>query len=180
MELHFSLKSTALFIEKHCAFMELCFSLRSTALFIELCFSLKSIALFMKSTALFMTLHFSLKSTVLFMKLCFSLKKHCAFHWKVTKTADSTQISHYDLVFHRVQSREGQLGISYILVVFGGACMCIWCMNAHICLHCVLNWLLSRPFDLILSLYTQLTPFKTICPNFIIAYPIDSFQDHLT
>ena len=54
------------------------------------------------------------------------------------QTADSTQISHLDLVFHRVQ-REGQLGISYILVVFGGAhvfggaCMCMWCMYGHIC-----------------------------------------------
>ena len=54
---------------------------------------------------------------------CFSYEKHCAFHekrcfsWKVLhfsyekhlkslKTADSTQISHLDLVFHRVQ-REG-------------------------------------------------------------------------
>ena len=25
---------------------------------------------------------------------------------------------------------------------------------------------------------TQLTPFKTIWPNFIIVYPIDAFQDH--
>ena len=100
-----------------------------------------------------MGLHFSLKSTVLFimlfMELCFSLKstafhetalfteKHCTFHCKATKTADSTQISH-DLVFHRVQ-RDDQLGISYIVVVFGGVCMCIWYMNAHICLHYVLN-----------------------------------------
>ena len=41
-------------------------------------------------------------------------------------------------MFHRVQ-REGQLGISYILVVFGnahvfgGACMCMWCMYTHVC-----------------------------------------------
>ena len=47
-------------------------------------------------------------------------------------------------------------------------------------LYCVPNWLLSRPFDPIVSLCTQLTPFKTIWPNFIIVYPIDSFQDHLT
>ena len=43
------------------------------------------------------------------------------------------------------------------------------------------NWLLSRPFDLILSLCTQnwllSRPFDL---NFIIVYPIDSFQDHLT
>ena len=44
--------------------------------------------------------------------------------------------------------------------------------------YCVPNWLLSRPFDLILMLCTQLTPFKTLQPNFIIVYPIDSFQDH--
>ena len=77
----------------------------------------------------------------------------CAFHvksaWKATKTADSTQISHFDLVFHRVQ-REGQLGIYLnFLVVFGGAhmclvmhvvhmcacgaCMCIWYIYAHMC-----------------------------------------------
>ena len=47
-------------------------------------------------------------------------------------------------------------------------------------LCCVPNWFLSRPFDLILLLCTQLTPFKTIWPNFIIVYPIYSFQDHLT
>ena len=46
--------------------------------------------------------------------------------------------------------------------------------------YCVPNWLLSRPFDLILSLCTLLTPFKTIWPNFIIVYPIDSFQDPMT
>ena len=33
-------------------------------------------------------------------------------------------MSHFHLVFHRVQS-EGQLGISYILVVFGGAHVCL-------------------------------------------------------
>ena len=42
--------------------------------------------------------------------------------WKATKTANSTQVSHFDLVFHRVQ-REGQLGICYILVIFGGICV---------------------------------------------------------
>ena len=46
--------------------------------------------------------------------------------------------------------------------------------------HCLTYWLLSRPFDLILSLCTQMTPFKTFWSNFIIVYPIDSFQDHLT
>ena len=54
------------------------------------------------------------------------------------------------------------------------------CFQDHMTwfLHCVHNWLLSRPFDLILWLCTQLRPFKTIWPNFIIVYPIDSFQDH--
>ena len=47
-------------------------------------------------------------------------------------------------------------------------------------LYCLPSWLLSRPFDLFLSLCTLLTPFKTIWPNFIIVYLIDSFQDHLT
>ena len=47
-------------------------------------------------------------------------------------------------------------------------------------LYCVPNWLLSRPFDIILSLCTQMTPFKTIWHHFITVYPIDSFQDHLT
>ena len=46
-------------------------------------------------------------------------------------------------------------------------------------LNCVPNWLLSRPFDIILSLCTQKTHFKTIWPDFCIVYPIDSFQDHL-
>ena len=55
-------------------------------------------------------------------------------HWKATKTADSTQMSHFDLVFHRIQ-REGQLCISYVLVVFGGD-MCIWwCMHVHIYMY---------------------------------------------
>ena len=54
-------------------------------------------------------------------------------------------------------------------------------------LHSIRNWLLSRPYHLIFVLYdmifglcTQLTPFKTIWPNFINVYPIDSFQDHMT
>ena len=68
-------------------------------------------------------------------------------------------------------------------------------------LHCVPKWLLSRPFDLILSMCTkidslsgpydliftlctyflsmctQLIPFKTIWPDL---YPIDFFLDHMT
>ena len=46
--------------------------------------------------------------------------------------------------------------------------------------HWAPNWLLSRPFDLLLSLGTQLSPFKIIWPFLIIVYPINSFQDHLT
>ena len=41
-------------------------------------------------------------------------------------------------------------------------------------------WLLWRPFNLILSLCTQLSPFKTIWPDFYIVYPNESFQEHLT
>ena len=47
-------------------------------------------------------------------------------------------------------------------------------------IKCASNWLLSRPFDPIFVLCTQLAPFRTIWPNFIIVYPIDSFQDHIT
>ena len=57
----------------------------------------------------------------------------------------------------------------------------LYCMTWF--LDCVHNWLISRPFDLILSMCTQLTPFKTIWMEFYIVYPIypnDSFQDHLT
>ena len=49
-----------------------------------------------------------------------------------------------------------------------------------IVLHIVPNWSISRPYDLTFVLFTWLTPFKTIRPNFIYVYPIDSFQDHLT
>ena len=44
-------------------------------------------------------------------------------HLKSNKKQLIQQISHFDLVFHRVQ-REGQLSISYILVVFAGA-LCV-------------------------------------------------------
>ena len=46
-------------------------------------------------------------------------------------------------------------------------------------LHCVPNWLLSRPYELIFVLSTQLTPFKTICPDIIIVHLVDFFQNHL-
>ena len=85
---------------------------KSAALFTFYCafhwkalhFSLKSSVFF---TALFMkALHFSLKST----KSTALFTFRCTFHWKApcfsmksTKTTDSTQISQFDLVFHRVQ-----------------------------------------------------------------------------
>ena len=47
-------------------------------------------------------------------------------------------------------------------------------------LHCLHNWLLSRPFDLILSMCTQLTPFKTIWPEFYIVYLLLSMCTQLT
>ena len=52
--------------------------------------------------------------------------------------------------------------------------------DLNFCIIVFPNWFLSRPFYLILSLGTQLTPFKTIWPEFCIVYPINSFQDHLT
>ena len=78
-------------------------------------------------------------------------EKCCAFHWKplcfsLKSNKNSwfkTQISHFDLVFRRVQ-REGQLDISYILVVFGGvcgACMCKWYTYTHILTwFCLFSW----------------------------------------
>ena len=69
--------------------------------------------------------------------------------WKPLKSkkkktpADSTHISYYDLVCCRVQ-REGQLDISYILVVLGGvcgACMFKWYMYTHILTwFCCFSW----------------------------------------
>ena len=94
---------------------------------------------------------------LVFMKSGTFCMKNCTFHekykkstwkqlkrtWKTTKTADSTQISHFDMVFHRVQ-REGQLSISYILVVFGGvngACMFKWYMYTHkLIWFCWFSW----------------------------------------
>ena len=67
--------------------------------------------------------------------VCFHEKWHFFMKstWKATKTSDSTQISHFDLVFHRVQ-REGQLGICYILVIFGGICIHTY-WPALVCFH---------------------------------------------
>ena len=59
----------------------------------------------LKSAVLFSTFH----GVVLFTEKC------CTFHWKATKTADSTRISHYDLVFQRVQ-REGQLITQWFII----------------------------------------------------------------
>ena len=89
----------------------------------------------------------SMKSGTLFMKSDISHEKHMKSTWKATKTSDSTQISHFDPVFHRVQ-REGQLGLSYILVVFGGtcgACMCEWYMYTHILTwFCLFSWKMAH------------------------------------
>ena len=64
-------------------------------------------------------------------------------HMKSNKNSWFKQISHYDLVFCRVQ-REGQLDISYSLVVFGGvcgACMFKWYMYTHILTwYCWFSW----------------------------------------
>ena len=46
-------------------------------------------------------------------------------------------------------------------------------------LYCIPNWRLSRPFDQILLLCTQLTAFKTTWPNLINVYLINSFQDNM-
>ena len=47
------------------------------------------------------------KSMCFLWKACTFCEKYLCFSWKATKTVDSTQIFHFDLVFHRVQ-REGQ------------------------------------------------------------------------
>ena len=82
---------------------------------------------------------FSWKVVLFVQKPALSMKST----WKATKTADSTQISHYDLVFCRVQ-KEGQLDISYILVVFGGvcgSCMFKWYMYTHtLTWFCWFSW----------------------------------------
>ena len=73
----------------------------------------------------------------LYEKHCAFCEKCCAFcekkHWKATKIADSTQSSHLDLMFHRVQ-REGQLCIFYVLVMFGGAHVCLLVHVVHVCI----------------------------------------------
>ena len=92
----------------------------------------------------------------LYEKHCAFHEKHCAFHekhlksekqhWKATKTADSTQISHLDLVFHRVQ-REGQLCMFWwCLVVHMCVCWCMWCMYVyvvHLCTHICVWWCMN-------------------------------------
>ena len=76
---------------------------------------------------------------------------HCAFHWNV-------------------------LCISVLLFKTIWPDVCIVYLNHSF----QTTWLLSRPYDLILVLCTQLTTFKTIWSNFITLNPIDCFQDHLT
>ena len=72
-----------------------------------------------------------MKSGTFYEKYMKTTEKHLKGNKKAT---DSTHISYYDLVFCKVQ-REGQLDISYILVVLGGvcgACMFKWYMYTHI------------------------------------------------
>ena len=104
----------------------------------------------MKTIAVFM------KSGGFCEKWQFSPEKWKA-QWKAPKTADSTQISHLDLVFHRVQ-REGQLGYLifwwYLVVhmclvvhvcVYGAHictfnCVCIWNMYVHVVIYAHIWW----------------------------------------
>ena len=66
-------------------------------------FSYENVALFIWNAFSYEMWHFSWNAVLFMWKaLCFSYEKHL----KSLKTADSTQISHLDLVFHRVQ-REG-------------------------------------------------------------------------
>ena len=48
--------------------------------------------------------------------------------------------------------------------------------------HCVPTWLLSRPYNLILSIVYPIDSFQDHLTQFfiIVMDPIDSFQDHLT
>ena len=118
---------------------------------------MKIIAVFMKSSS-FCEKHCSFceKQQFSWKALWFSPEKWKA-QWKAPKTAGSTQISHLDLVFHRVQ-REGQLGnlifwwylvVHMCLVVHvcvHGAhictfnCACMWCMYVHVVIYAHIWW----------------------------------------
>ena len=85
----------------------------------------------------------------LYEKCCAFLEKHCTFRekapekWKATKTADSTQISHLDLVFHRVR-REGQLCMFWwCLVVHMCVCWCMYVYVVHLCTHICVWWCMN-------------------------------------
>ena len=101
-------------------------------------------------TTLFSTFHwealcFSLCLSVLFTEKCVFHWKALHFSWKAvllvkavlfTEKQQNQLIqhrSHIDLVFHRVH-REGQLGISYILVVFGGAHVYLVVHVVYVCI----------------------------------------------
>ena len=56
--------------------------------------------------------------------------------------------------------------------------VCILCKLDGKCVHFHEN--AQNQVFWFFTLCTQITPFKTIWPNFIIVYPIESFQDHLT
>ena len=75
----------------------------------------------------------------LYKKRCFC-QKHMKQHLKATKTTDSTQISHFDLIFHIVQRGRSTRYILYFVVI-GGACMCKWYMYTHILTwFCWFSW----------------------------------------
>ena len=57
---------------------------------------------------------------------------HCAFQWNALKTCYSREISHFGLVFHIEYRGNVKLGISYFLVIFSGACMCMQCMYVYV------------------------------------------------
>ena len=60
-------------------------------------------------------------------------------------------------------------------------CFCRFCVTFEFKTKLVFQNFIFGPQTMVfLVLCTQLTPFKTIWPDFIFVYPIDSFQDHLT
>ena len=110
------------------------------------------------------------------------------FLWILMKTADLTENCDFCIFWSKTTifaDFNQKLRFLWILTKDHGFCrFCvpIDSFQDHMIwfLYCVPNWLLSKPFDLILSLCTQLTPFKTIWPHFCIVYPSYSFQDHFT
>ena len=58
-----------------------------------------------------------------------------AFHVKNTEKQQKQLIQHRSLIltWYFIEQREGKLGISYILVVFGGAHVCLVVHVVHVC-----------------------------------------------